>query len=50
MFYSNDIKSKNFRVYSVRKNLIASQHPKAQPQYEFITKYQINFNQINNKY
>ena len=50
MIYLNNIKSENFKVFSVRENLIASQHPKAQPQYEFITNYQINFNQINNKY
>jgi len=50
MIYSSNIKTENFETFSGRKNQTDQQFVNAQPLFELITKYQINFNQVNNKY
>jgi len=50
MIYLNKVKNEKFKIFSDRKNLLDDPFVKAQLSNEFIIEYDINFNQINNKY
>jgi len=50
MIYLNKVKNEKFKIFSDRKNLLDESFVKAQLSNEFIIEYDINFNQINNKY